>query len=1311
MKCSNDKIIIINSREEWTELMKLVQYPDVIEVYIDNEHVLHNFIYFIILAKNHKNIVLNVTYDEQLNFNDVFFEMGALFYLVDKNIKKRVLVKHRDKFITIPSNYKDPQKLKFNKTLPFMLISKENLDDISKSFCEEFEFENEEIKFDKNEILALQHSNNAASFMKYFIKYIINFDDTLESSKKYIMKCTKELNLLSLFIVSYYLHPLNLSFDQMEDIKRQIRNYSIGLYQIIENSCFHSIGEYGLFFLSRIDLKMNQSSNSLKKLAERKMQLTQKRLSFIENYHFDMSNNEYIFSMCLDNAKDNEGKVISILDKYNKDVNANYDNLKDFFVDLVEVNDEKLISSKYGIRTFVNSALTLGMDVMINSGIHSIGIDSNGLISTKKNKVFKDYFCANETNFNHIVTEYSCCLPMKAIKRDIVSENDYLSRELLVDVDKYTEISLDDVFNTTIKHSDKYTDKQNFKQNLVTAYSKELVQIIKKNNQKIIFTLNYDFEKIKGEILVKTIANGIYESLKSKKKFYLVINFVDDKNNLLYFKLSEFFDYISICYSKLSVIFKSEEIKNQSNIQIAIYHSYKGKKQYISTIVGTKYNVAVQSFINNLLYNNVCDSLNKFDLYIDNLFLDNKKTNNEIKVFPFEIKMGNSEKIEFIENVNSILTEEMSHENLKVLLGSGLHLDKFYDAYSLFQNNYFAKRIAFLIYNDLNDLLSNINKIKDKKMKIVLVGYAAYSHMICEEIKKMIALNFNCQILYISNIGDLCVEDDKNHISMEDSFFISILPIGSTLNTFFKMNMALASFLRISDINRYVFQKNYCIISVHDEGDNKYWKKCELKNNIIKKIEFLQNNKRSIDASIIFELKTNWRKNDIVAISHVDKTSTLPNTIFKCIEKKSKIKNHQKEFEKIKYLINHVKYGHFSSKGNHHLFYIDYKSILKSNQLRNDLSNHFKVLREKIIDPLAYNIIVSPLSSSNEEFLRIIIDDFFQNNLSLIQFDLATMYRDNFVNKYKYIKDRINNILIKSSNSKVNIYFVDNTLVSGKSFKRAKELMNALLEETNYRDRFPLRIFKNAILFINRLSDNTLKTLMENNDNVHYYMNLNCPCFDTSLGTCPDCKITSNYNKLEFLTIDSKQKELFKISASKHSVVPIDKIRKNDYDIFDFIRLYFTHFVLENKEELMKKYNNSRKSNNESFEILSEIFKSSLSILKTSDELKEVSEVKYKEIFAKVISRPFITLYEDLKQLALQYLIKEFKELKDKFLNNEHKKDEIDYLKIIIPRISYFGSMFLKNDGFSSLYENEELKKILDKSLLWEEAYFRGVIK
>lgn len=252
MICSDEKITIINSREEWTELMKLVHYPDVIEVHVDNEHVLYNFIYFIILAKEHKNIVLNVTYDKQLNYYDFVFEMGALFYLVDKDIKKRILVKHNDKFKAIPSNYTDSEKIKFNKTLPFMIIGKENLDDISKSFCEELDFENEKLKYDKNEILNLQHSNNVANFMKYFINYIINYEHTEPSSKKYILKCAKELNLLSLFIVSYYLHTLNLSFDQMEDIKRQIRNYSIGMYQIIENSCFHSVGQYALFYLSRI---------------------------------------------------------------------------------------------------------------------------------------------------------------------------------------------------------------------------------------------------------------------------------------------------------------------------------------------------------------------------------------------------------------------------------------------------------------------------------------------------------------------------------------------------------------------------------------------------------------------------------------------------------------------------------------------------------------------------------------------------------------------------------------------------------------------------------------------------------------------------------------------------------------------------------------------------------------------------------------------------------------------------------------------------------------------------------------------------
>lgn len=1315
MKINNNEIFIENTKKEWSIAHKTLlsqRQINKINVLVNDKHTLHNLIYFLVIIKRFSNIklvIINKVLNEDQN---LYFSIGCLFFLTPNSIKENIFYKtdEEENAKKIPMNYTEDSKLNFWSTLPFLEFNSKNIGEITKSFNKYGDYK---------DILDLQGTNDSIGFIFYLVSSVKKLTDT-KINKEFFNKSEEEISIFAMFLMIYtflnksgngkYIIDDNISKMDMQDIKLEIRNFSNGFYQIIENSCFHSKGEYCLCYFSKIYIPEKQNK-SLTTFVSKQLEYSQKKISFLKEYSFIIDNIRNMFALCVDDIYKND-KRINMVETFNGINNNKIINLEELFTLLYnDVNIESsIIASKYGIRSFINSSKTLSMQVKINSAEDSVFINNYDYFENDK-LIIED----KEKNINDFVTEYAILLPFKSISRHSKKFMNNISRSMISNNEEYSKVSLDEIFSKNINFYMNNSEKEK----IIESISNEIKIFIDKE-ENIIYTLKYEENHNKIELLVKVIANIISYCIQKEQEFYFAINFFDENTNSLYFKLSEFFDYLSIFYSRIKIVYKSNEEdyinKIQSLYQIAIYYTNNKNYTYLSTIVGTEYNVAVQSFVNNLLYDNIHDNLEKFNLYIDEINNSNKNKVSCINVFPFDIKMATQKgKISFIDNLkNKYLKDRYTyHANLNVLLGSGLHLDTFYDASIFFQNKYFVQRVAFYIKNDI--LKSIDNSIGYNS--ILLVGYAAYSHMLCDEISKMLELEENrlqVKKVYVSNIGDLSIEGKQIEYS-NNIYIVSLLPIGSTLNTFFKMNLALARYWKFDDINKYYSHSNYCVVAVSSDN-NLYWKtKEKAPNDIFTTIE-LNEKLRDKSFKLLVNLQTKWSEDgNCLAITHVDKTSTLLNTIF-VPENEEEIKSPYNksqdilEFKKFLILNKNVKYGHYYSKNNHHLFYINYRMLLDDDKKYDEVIKYYKKELGENIDPLAYNILISPLHNSNEKFLEGLIKEVFNNNISLIQFDPLNNYRENFIYKFSYITERIKNICEKSKNTKINIYYLDNTIISGKTFLRAKELIISLIPESVRYDRIDTSIFSKAILLINRLSENSLNSLMGTKDNVISYLNINCPYFETSSGICPDCKITENYKKLATLSIDQELKNKFMEKAQEHKVIPAKKISKNEYNHIDFLRMYYTHYVLKAKKYLhdfYEKHKQGHFTEKECSECINDIFMSGYNIINKYTKTNEKIEfTQHKIIFAKILSRPSITLYENLKQIALIYLKKE---LENMLFDNESL--DIEYCKLLITRISYFGSMYL-NDNINKFRTYSFLDEVfLNITVFWENMYNRGIIK
>ncbi|MDE6241905.1 MAG: hypothetical protein K2M08_05765 [Anaeroplasmataceae bacterium] len=1328
--------IICSNKEDWARIMDSFRDNNAsyeFEVIIDDRHQLSNLIYFYPLFLRNNNIRMHISVADNLDSeeNDIFYEVSALMFL-SSHLKKEMsnLVANVYSLKT-KQKYSERSKVVFKTTLPFLFFDLENLQKLN-DIDEEFILDLDKLILTCNYQDLNEFSPSFVVSYEFVKMYIKKSIQDLQTRKKEniinsIIESGHDLNMLALFLYVFFIMSEEESLDDndivnLTDLKYTIRNLAIGIHQILENSCKHSCGKIAYFSLSYLNFERKKrflpSTNY-----EESVSNLQKEISFLNNYDFNTYEKKYLFIRMIDDARLNEpGKNTS---EGIREKEGRKDSLREYFeliwdptIQNQEQEDMFLdssdyipspVSTKYGLQVFLRASKKLNMQCRVNS------LESNFITGYYKKSLFYD----SNKSVNQHVTEYSCVMPLYSSsigRTNIENGLCYANKiELINDLEdrKIRNISFDTLY---YEAGGSKEDKEG-----IVKYITEKLFNTKLNNNLREELCSFDILEIDisnnikdSEILVKCLANYMYVFAKMQLQCLVSLNFIDDTKDFSLYRISDFFQFLLILSTRVQGLLKERNIKIKNNdFQIAIYHSIEGNKRLISTIVGIDWNIIISSFINNLLYSNEFSNKDYFKLYIDYLNLENSVAkNNDIMVFPYELYDNGkiTRNSAFVTKLDSALKQNyVMHKNVNVLLKSGLYLNTFYEAEHIFLNHYIVSRLALLIFKDL--IKSDDYK---KNQKILIAGYADYSHQLCEAIKTIIEQQGKeCEIIYLSGSKNLTYNEKEEYDKKK--CYVSILPIGSTLNTFLKMNAVLKNrYKNTSALSKYIFNVNYAIVSVAPRDENNEFWETIRNNGIFYEIRFKTNHAElgGITIKNLIKLDTEWSKDNYgnAALTHVNESSTLPDTIHTIKPKKQK--DLTENFTKFRYLKNSVKYGHFSLDNSHYSFYIDHHNILESNKdCLKDVETQLGLVK---IDPLAYNIIVSPLNQTNNLFLDAVVQEVFKNNVSIIQFDPFNTFRDNFIQKYNYILKTIDRIANSSSNTQINIYFVDNTIITGKTFSRAKELVYALLKNTKYihNKDFSPRIFEKAFIFINRCSTNTLEVLMQSKKNLFMYLDICCPHFDTNANVCPDCKISKNYQSLINLSSSGDLIFAWTSKMNKHKLISIDRNQKLIYTLDDFIRLCFTHLVLKDIEGLSSF--DMTKSDELCYEFVDGKFQDYASKVKELYTLENDNQDEkfLRQCFIKVFSRPLVTKYEQIKQISWRFIRAELlKELNDK----TSKEKNCDYIIFLIERLSYYGSDSLKKECNKIKEFKKDLSKQqqikIDAAFEWEWAYSKGIIR
>lgn len=164
-------------------------------------------------------------------------------------------------------------------------------------------------------------------------------------------------------------------------------------------------------------------------------------------------------------------------------------------------------------------------------------------------------------------------------------------------------------------------------------------------------------------------------------------------------------------------------------------------------------------------------------------------------------------------------------ENVNVQVTSGVRLNKFYEAELLFHNVNNVKRFALLLANDIAQKIAEYNIAKKErgnadgdeqspKMPVFLLGYENYSYVLLHEIRECLiksgmATDFAIHILIDTHregqkhnpYFEYLLEEEQNAIYKwvkegHKFFCFTIVPIGATMETFYKLHNFFENNLR-----------------------------------------------------------------------------------------------------------------------------------------------------------------------------------------------------------------------------------------------------------------------------------------------------------------------------------------------------------------------------------------------------------------------------------------------------------------------------------------------------------------------------------
>lgn len=721
--------------------------------------------------------------------------------------------------------------------------------------------------------------------------------------------------------------------------------------------------------------------------------------------------------------------------------------------------------------------------------------------------------------------------------------------------------------------------------------------------------------------------------------------------------------------STMSVFWeKSVQLSLGALFQIALFD--KDNYKYSVLIAGSRHQT-------NLLNEHIaktrarsCD-LVFFDDVSDNIL--------EADIIPFEILCCPDEKDQtvtvFEKYTYDILNNNVQSANLgckisdtHMRLGSSIHIDDFYEAEILFSNKLFVSSFAFL-------LVKRIRELENEK-NIVLYGYAAYSEMLLYNVKYMLTSleefkEYNVEIILLEresehrSSGQMDIIREKTSpAALSGCTIYYIIPINSTMKTLSRMYDKLMDYC--SEHKMLDFSRNnraFAVITIAPEEGNDYWDRdtdkrtITPKNNLADKfgeISYFVTAKTNYFGAV--KCKLCYPPNPLheKPLIEVNASSTIPHQSFKIIPTKfdssEKPIIDKEEFDSqinaVEKLRSSLIYGHSRRGENHFWYYIRTEVLMRENYSK--ITNWLRDISEDIIHNEysgvdEFNIIFCPMHFSNIDFAEAVNNNVFNGAAMVICIDVDKEYRSNFKAKYSNISGLAEVLKQRGRDYLIRIHYVDDTIITARTFNRAKSLLNSLFGENVCH----VNIFDTIIILVNRNSDFSSAALKNfipsgGETRIYSFITFKISSLRTHGNSCVLCNLCSDAYKLR-KNSSTFEMEKYWLDRAENGFgvkdIPVfiksaDSNKDNNQaNQRNFLRMLCSHMLGCFLDKL-----NAYVSRQDAFDSIIELIYTHLEY----ENMRSSDTVLCRELFysyLKVLTRPFISFDKFIKEAAFDMLL------------------------------------------------------------------------
>ena len=970
------------------------------------------------------------------------------------------------------------------------------------------------------------------------------------------------------------------------------------------------------------------------------------------------------------------------------------------------------IGKHFGLKIFQNIVTTF--EGHFGAESHTDYINSKGDCYYSYNGSEKRYCMPG--------TQYRIAVPLMRFRNVIAKQDTSLDSGLgigqsICQILNYTTRQESIVWERKVPKTQEEKNKQ------IQKLAKNIKDLASKGDMCdiIYFPMN---NAIDGEIFAKALVIALY-SIKRKLTIVLYQCTENEKGDI---------------YNTLKVFFYNTAIEsmfeNRKN-QIVLYST-----DYSETVI-------------NLESARHTDNINAYISYMKCINMDQyylRKGNEELNIeegskgyIPCdilqEVNIDNKCQTLFEHYTESILKKNIQEkefgcklEHTHMRLGSTIHIGDFYEAEILFGNKLFVSRFAVLLVKDMSSLLNNVSKL-------TLYGYGTYSETVLVQMVEMIQSYYNNRIdvdyiilereeerrgfLHKDRIRyNQMFESKKERVEyFKDRKIVTVVLINSTLKTHIRLIKLFQDENDMQAVDNWLL-KNYAVLLVGSENATRYWKLSEGKT--VK----LEIEKIKPDPRYFIQLPVEYQEpekcelcfpeNPIAEIPliEVNAASTIPNQAFGIRDLKKKmprigyddIRNTE---NRLKCLKGQFIYNHVQRNENHFLYYFKTEDIWirEKEKIRRSL-DEWKDSR-KADRKNQYHIIVSPMHYSNAGFIELVNDMVFNGNAILLRIDFDKEYRCNAYTKFSYLRNYIRQLHEMNIQGSICVHYVDDVIISGRTFHRAKSLVETVLKEEGiFEEKVNIDIFDKVFVLIDRNSTDSRKQYVKDVEDFYAFIDVNI----SSLRNYGDSCVFCNLEKESLLLYDTAATELmanyWEKTSEKFHLYGLEeynnehnKERRKAVDTGRaFRRLFCTHMA----QCLLKEdayQNDTEKAICLILDLLNTDYvnrkKERTDGLKGDGEEKE--EFEYFLSYLKCISRPFLVFRKAIKEAIFDILLLLLDAvIKHKNISNILKRKIVgkDYLqKVRVKKRFKELDDNILNDRDLDIKDKQELVKLLMKQL------------